>query len=109
MPARSKESRLAHPLSSLRAFWSAQSRPRRELLTFGIALAFGLIVLPWLIWVAGALVLGPYARGGVFHFIGDFFVALGHGDGAFWLIALGPAVFLGLARLMWLALRGRAG
>jgi hypothetical protein len=74
-----------------------------------LAALFGLLVLPWLIWIAGQLILGPYAGGSIGRYIGDFFVALAHGDLAFWLIVLGPAAFLILLRLMWLGLRGRSG
>lgn len=103
MPARPKESLLPNPLARIRTFWSAQSPLRRNLLVLAFALAFGLLVLPWLIWIAGSFALGAYAGGNVLHFIGDFFVALAHGELAFWLIVLGPVVFLLLARLLWWA------
>jgi hypothetical protein len=103
MPARPKESLLPNPLARVRSFWSAQSPLRRNLLLLALALAFGLLVLPWLIWIAGSAALGPYAGGNVLHFIGDFFVALAHGELVFWLIVLGPPLFLILARLLWWA------
>jgi hypothetical protein len=105
MPARPKESLLPNPLARIRTFWSAQSPMRRNLLVLACALAFGLLALPWLIGVAGSLTLGPYAGGSIPRFVGDFFVALAHGELAFWLIVLGPAVFLILARLLWWAFR----
>lgn len=91
----------------MRARWAALSRPGRELVIFGGALAFGLIALPLLIWLAGHTLLGPYAHGGIFRFVGDFFVALGRGNPLFWIIALGPVAFLALARLLWSATRPR--
>jgi hypothetical protein len=109
MRARPEESLLPNPFARIHAFWSAQSRTRRDLLALALAVVFGLIVLPWLIWIAGIVILGPYAGGSIWRFIGDFFAALAHGDLAFWLIVLGPAAFLVVARLMWVALRARAG
>lgn len=109
MPAPSEESLLPNPFARIRNSWSAQSRTRREVLTLTLALAFGVLVLPWLIWIAGALALGPYARGGAFRFIGDFYTALAQGHLAFWLIALGPLVFWTLLRLMWVGLSSRTG
>ena len=103
MPACPKESLLPNPLVRFRSFWSAQSPLRRNLLAVAIALAFGLLVLPWLIWMAGSVALGPYAGGNALHFIGDFFAGLAHGELAFWLIVLGPPLFLILARLLWWA------
>ncbi len=109
MPAPQEELLLPNPFARIGSFWSAQSRTRRELLAMALALASGLLVLPWLIWIAGQLVLGPYVGGGVLRFIGDFFVGLAHGELTFWSIVLGPPIFLALLRLMWMGLRGGGG
>ena len=63
MPAHAEEPLLSNPLTSLRARWRAQPRARRESLSLGFALAFGLLLLPWYL-ARGQSVLGPYARGG---------------------------------------------
>ena len=79
-------------------------RVRRELLIFGPALLFGLVVVPLLTWFAGNRVLGPYTHGQNLHagplaLLGDFFVGLGHGSAVFWAVALGPAALVLLLRL----------
>ena len=63
----------------------------------------GVVVVPLLIWVAGNKVLGGYTHGPNQHagpgaLLGDFFVGLAHGSSVFWLVALGPAIFLTLLR-----------
>lgn len=105
MLAPSEEPLLLNPFTSLRARWGAQPRARRELFSIGFALAFGLLLLPWIVWLVGQSVLGPYARGGALRFIGDFFVGLAEGSPVFWLVALGPAAFLLLLRLFWYGVR----
>ncbi|HLQ07848.1 MAG TPA: hypothetical protein VK128_02215 [Steroidobacteraceae bacterium] len=100
--------RLAH----LRDTYGALPRVQRELVIFGLALLFGLIVMPFLIWYAGSRVLGPYLHGqnahaGPFALVADFFLGLVHGSAVFWAVALGPAVILLLIRLfvaLWRAL-----
>lgn len=64
-----------------------------------LALLVGAIVMPLLIWSAGSLVLGPYARdpagtrtGGPFALLADFFHGLGSGSLGYWIVLLGPYV-----------------
>jgi hypothetical protein len=85
---------------------------RRELLILGIALAFGLILTPLLIWLVGNRILGPYthvqeptAGTGPLRLLADFFFGLTHGSVIFWCVALGPYVLLGLVRLLYGFLR----
>jgi hypothetical protein len=83
---------------------------RRELLIFGIALACGLILMPFLIWFVGNRVLGPYTHGpgpatGPLRLLGDFFVGLAHGSVIFWCVALGPYVLLWFVRVLYGFLR----
>ncbi len=99
------------PLARARRSLASQSRARRELIYFGIALLVGLLVIPLLTWVIGSRVLGPYMRGtevhnSAFALLGDFFHGLVHGYVVFWVVALGPAVFLLLIRVL-VALVGR--
>ena len=77
---------------------------RRELIYFGLALLIGLLVVPLLTWFVGTRVLGPYSRGADVHdnpfaLLADFFAGLAHGYVIFWIVALGPAVFLLLIRI----------
>ncbi len=80
----------------------------RELLIFGIALVFGLILVPFLIWLVGNRILGPYthtldpsAGTGPLRLLADFFSGLAHGSVIFWCVALGPYVLLSLTRLLY--------
>lgn len=66
----------------------------------------GLLVIPVLTWLVGSRVLGPYSRGAEVHnnafaLLSDFFAGLARGYLVFWVVALGPAVFLILIRLFF--------
>ncbi len=99
------------PLARAQAF-TTETRTRREVAFFGSAVAFGLLVIPILIWLAGHRTLGPYTHGDNFQGLGpltlygDYFSGLAHGWLGYWAVALGPAVLLLLARL-WLVLLRR--
>jgi len=58
--------------------WFAKLPPfwRRELGFFALFLAFGLLVMPFLIYLAGVLTLGPY-EGGLLAFLGSLMLASG--------------------------------
>lgn len=79
---------------------------RRELATFGLCLAVGLILLPMVIWVAGRLSLGDYTRspsgsptGGPLALWVDYLAGLAQGSLGYWVALLGPWLLL-------MALRG---
>lgn len=82
---------------------------RRELALLGGALAFGVLVIPILIWLAGHATLGPYTHGdsgpgyGPLTLYGDYLSGLAHGWIMYWTVAIGPVVLLIGIRL-WLAL-----
>jgi hypothetical protein len=85
---------------------------KRELVIFGIAMACGLILMPFLIWLVGNRVLGPYTHGqdttagtGPMRLLADYFTGLAHGSLGFWCVAVGPYVLLTLARLLYAFLR----
>lgn len=63
------------------------------------ALIFGAVGLPLLVWLSGRTLLGPYANGGMFAILGDFFALLQSGSIAAWVLLLGPYVLLGLLRI----------
>jgi hypothetical protein len=97
-------------LMQLRDTYATLSRARRELIILALALLWGLVPMPLLIWVAGNRVLGPYTHGqnphaGPFALLADFFVGLFHGSAVFWAVALGPAALLVLLRLFICAVR----
>jgi hypothetical protein len=94
------------PLERLRrapSSFARLSRARRELIVLGVALGFGLLGVPFLVWLAGDRTLGPYAHGdnphaGPWALFADYVVGLAHGSAVFWLVALGPLLLLLLIR-----------
>jgi len=82
---------------------------RRELLWLLIALVVGVLLLPPLIWLVGSRVFGPYAGGGSRDLVDHFFVGLGQGRAALWLVALGPYLVISGWRGTWAALRAARG
>jgi hypothetical protein len=102
-PTRTDPAGLAR-LRRWREDYGALNRAQRELVIFGLALLFGLIVMPFLIWFAGNHALGTYTHGqnphaGPFALFADYFVGLAHGSAVFWAVALGPALLLLLIRV----------
>ena len=85
-----------------------RSKPKmeRELWLAGVALAFGLFVLPFLIYLAGVVTLGPYESGSLWSYLFDFLKGLVRPHAAYWLIVMGPYLLVGLVRGLW-ALRER--
>jgi hypothetical protein len=89
-----------------RADLSAENpRGRRELILLLILLACGLFLVPLLIWVVGNAVLGPYASGGAFALLADFFVGLRNGSVVHWAVVVGPYVFVLILRGLWHLIR----
>jgi hypothetical protein len=93
-----------------RLSFASLTRTQRELIVLGAALGVGLIVMPFLIWVAGNRVLGPYAHGdnpkaGPWALFADYVVGLAHGSAMFWVVALGPLALLLLIRGFFALLR----
>jgi hypothetical protein len=86
-------------IATARDRYARLSRAGRELALAGGSLAFGLLVVPVLIWIVGRITLGPYEHGGPFALLLDFLVGLGHGSPGFWIAALGPFLLLTLVRL----------
>jgi hypothetical protein len=81
---------------------------RRELIILGITLACGLFLMPFLIWMVGNRILGPYTHGqdatagtGPLRLLADYFTGLAHGSIIFWCVAIGPTVLLTLIRLLF--------
>jgi hypothetical protein len=90
-------------------YWRRYRRtrgPQRELLTFALCIAVGLLVMPLLIWLMGTAVLGPYVKGGPGNLLADYYLALAKGSLAYWLVALGPYAAVWLLRGVRNWLRG---
>lgn len=75
--------------------------PVREAVIFGICLGLGLLALPLLAFLAGSLILGPYAGGSAGQIIENEFRGLASGALSAWIIALGPYVMVQLIRAIW--------
>jgi hypothetical protein len=83
----------------------AQPRLNFEAITFGLAVLFGLLVMPAFIYLAGRFTLDAYANGGVFALYGDFYKGLFEPRLSNWIVLSGPFVFLSLFRIFRLILR----
>lgn len=82
-----------------RAWYLALPRIQFEAVTFGLAVLFGLVVMPVLIYLAGMVALQPYAHGNVFALYGDWFSGLFGQHSSFWIVVAGPVAFLTFFRL----------
>ena len=63
-----------------------------------IALLFGVLVLPLLVYFTGTMLLGPYAKGGPGAFFASYLVDLASLRWFAWSLALGPLVIATLWR-----------
>jgi len=70
------------------------SKMRRELVYFGLIAGFGLVVLPFLVYLAGVLSLGPY-EGGLLAFLGSLTL-----QPSAWALLLGPYLLFWAVRLL---------
>jgi hypothetical protein len=81
---------------------------RFELIFGSVWLAFGLFLLPAIIFWVGITLLGPYgeAQGaGMGTFYGDFYGDLAQGEARAWALALGPLVVISLIRAVFIGTR----
>lgn len=89
-----------------------QRRARRlrfELIFASLGLAFGLFLLPALIFLVGAALLGPYGQNaGLSTFYVDFYADLADGSGRTWTIALGPLALVYLLRAVFIGVRSKS-
>lgn len=75
--------------------------PARETVIFGVCLGVGLLAMPLLAYLAGELVLGPYAGGSAGQIIENEIRGLGSGALSSWVIALAPYVMVQIVRAIW--------
>jgi hypothetical protein len=85
-----------------------RTRLRRELWILAIFGGFGLVVLPFLVYLAGAKTLGPY-EGGLGTFLGKLYGDLIRLTPSALALLLGPYVLFQGARLLTRPLRRRRG
>jgi hypothetical protein len=72
----------------------------RESWIAGGALLAGLVVLPFMIYLAGQLTLGTYDSGGLGSFLKAYYLGVVTFSPAVWCAVLGPYAFLGFVRLV---------
>lgn len=79
---------------------------RRELIVLLVGIVLGVVLAPIATFLVGSRVLGPYAGGpGLPALMASFLRGLAAGGLAYWVIALGPYLFLLLLRALAAALR----
>ena len=88
-----------------RDYYFSLPRFKFEAMTLGLALLFGLLVMPALIYLPGFYILKPYANGGLSALYFDFLKGLIQFRPSFWVTVIGPFVFLSVARVFLLILR----
>ena len=90
-------------------FSAEQRRSKRlrfELIFASLGLAFGLFLLPALIYQVGAALLGAYGENaGLSTFYVDFYGDLAEGAGRAWILALGPLALGYLLRAVFIGVR----
>jgi len=85
-------------LNRLSPFW------RRELGFFVLLFGFGLLVMPFLIYLAGVMTLGPY-EGGLLAFFGSLLGAFFTAKPSAWLLVIGPYLLFSAVRFLTRPLR----
>jgi hypothetical protein len=79
---------------------------RFELIFASLWLAFGLFVLPAVIYAVGSALMGPYGEDqGVGSFYANFFRDLAEPSGRTWTIALGPLVLISAMRAIFIGVK----
>ena len=88
-------------LNRLSPFW------RRELGFFALLFGFGLLAMPFLIYLAGVLTLGPY-EGGLLAFLGSLLGSFFTARLSAWLLVIGPYLLFSAVRFLTRPFRQRA-
>jgi hypothetical protein len=74
-----------------------------EAVTLGLAVLFGLLIMPALIYLAGSFTLQEYGRGGLLDLYREVFKGLFQLRASYWIVIIGPFVFLSVFRVFrWL-------
>jgi hypothetical protein len=78
----------------------SMSRFKYELLLLGSLLGVGLFLLPFVVYLVGVEIVGPYeGDGGAFDFFASILIAVARGDWAAWMLTLSPYLIFQLSRL----------
>jgi len=71
----------------------------REARLLAGSIIFSAVGLPLIVWATGRALLGPYANGGMFAILGDFFTLLYAGSFSAWILLFAPYALLSALRL----------
>ena len=74
-----------------------------------VAAVFAALVLPVLVFYTGTATLGPYARGGLGEFLGDYVADLARLRSGAWVLLLGPVALVAAWRILVAFAWPRAG
>jgi hypothetical protein len=94
----SRENALSRWYAGLTPAW------RRELRIAALFVGFGLVVMPFLVYLAGVLTLGPY-EGGLLAFLGSLYLAFFTATPTAWLLVCGPYLLVMAVRILTRPLR----
>ena len=83
-------------------------RYKKELVLAGSLIGFGLIFLPFAVYIVGVEIVGPYEGEGALGLFVSILGALGRGDWAAWILVLSPYLIVQLSRLALHVLLGRS-
>jgi hypothetical protein len=87
----------------------ARSPARKEFMLFLVLLAFGLLVLPALIYLVGNAIFGEYGGTGFGDFYGALLANLVRFNIAAWFVVLSPYLVWQLLRMTFAAFRAGKG
>ena len=86
----------------------ATDRLRTEAVLAGALLSFGVLVVPFAVYLVGSRVVGEYRPGaGPMDLVSDVWTALAAGEPAAWVLVTSPYLVIQLVRLARLAWRSR--
>jgi hypothetical protein len=82
------------------------ARVKHELLLFGSLLGLGLFLLPFVVYLVGIEIVGPYeGEGGAFGLLASILTAVARGNWAAWMLTLSPYLMFQLTRVAFRILR----
>lgn len=82
---------------------------KRHVAWVAAAAVFAALVLPVLVFYTGTATLGPYARGGLGEFLGDYVADLARLRSGAWVLLLGPVALAAAWRILVAFAWPRAG
>jgi hypothetical protein len=90
---------MQNPLTRVLTWYQSLGFLARQGAILLAAFLVGILVMPWIIYLAGRTTLGSYGNSGPFSLWGDFFRGLFDFSFAYWFAACGPLLILLLIAL----------